>query len=392
MIRLKKVYLEFPGKTHSLYNILVSNPPKGYQIHPKADPTTRITKSITNIQSIYSFQEVLLNALIPVTLLKSQIESIKKPPKDTDLTYSAGHIILRDEPWVVDLEFITQLSGYSLLHLQRYRKIIENALSSNLCKKIICWTEQGKKSIQHNVHNKKIHEKIEIVRLSTTRKKNPPKHSDDKTRILFVGSSNIPGEFEFKGGIDALRAFKILNKKHKNLELIIRSDIPKKIKNEVKKISNIKIIDYVLPWTQLEKEFLQTDIFLFPSHSTPGLVLLEAMSYGLPVITTDVWANSEMIIDEHNGLLVKPNKHVRYVTETHVPVWNHRPHSKFIQSTRKDDKERIWDIVNQTNRLIIDEGFRKKLGENGRKMVEQGKFSMKKRTEQLKDIFDKATA
>ena len=167
---MKKVYLEFPGKTHSLYNILVSNPPKGYQIHPKADPTTRITKSITNIQSIYSFQEVLLNALIPVTLLKSQIESIKKPPKDTDLTYSAGHIILRDEPWVVDLEFITQLSGYSLLHLQRYRKIIENALSSNLCKKIICWTEQGKKSIQHNVHNKKIHEKIEIVRLSTTRK------------------------------------------------------------------------------------------------------------------------------------------------------------------------------------------------------------------------------
>jgi len=351
-----------------------------------------MSNSLTKNEFIYSFQEVILNKLIPVTILKSQMEALRKPPRNTDLTYAAGHLILRDEPWVVDLEFYTQLAGYNLHHLNRFRKVVEKALSSNQCKKIICWTNLAKKTITENTSNKEIHDKIEIVRLSTTTRKFTKMSSKDKIKILFVGSSNIPGEFEFKGGIDLLISIKKLNQRYDNLEFTVRSDMPKELKKEFHQISNVIILDQLIPWSQLDQMFQSADIFLFPTHSTPGLVLLDAMSYELPIITSDVWANSEMVIPGENGFLVRANKNVRYTNEKQVPIWTHRTHSNFIQSTRKRDQERIQDIVNKTGLLIEDEKLRKRLGKNGRKMVENGTFSMQKRTQKLKKIFDQATS
>jgi glycosyltransferase involved in cell wall biosynthesis len=384
--------LEFSGKSHSLYNILAENPPPGYRIRTKGDISSSMSNSLTKNEFIYSFQEVILNKLIPVTILKSQMEALRKPPRNTDLTYAAGHLILRDEPWVVDLEFYTQLAGYNLHHLNRFRKVVEKALSSNQCKKIICWTNLAKKTITENTSNKEIHDKIEIVRLSTTTRKFTKMSSKDKIKILFVGSSNIPGEFEFKGGIDLLISIKKLNQRYDNLEFTVRSDMPKELKKEFHQISNVIILDQLIPWSQLDQMFQSADIFLFPTHSTPGLVLLDAMSYELPIITSDVWANSEMVIPGENGFLVRANKNVRYTNEKQVPIWTHRTHSNFIQSTRKRDQERIQDIVNKTGLLIEDEKLRKRLGKNGRKMVENGTFSMQKRTQKLKKIFDQATS
>ena len=49
------------------------------------------------------------------------------------------------------------------------------------------------------------------------------------------------------------------------------------------------------------------DFFVLPSHyETGGIVLLEAMACGLPVVATHVGALPE-IVDESNGLLVQPN-------------------------------------------------------------------------------------
>ncbi|MDF5724548.1 MAG: glycosyltransferase family 4 protein [Rhizonema sp. PD37] len=53
--------------------------------------------------------------------------------------------------------------------------------------------------------------------------------------------------------------------------------------------------------------YSQAKIFVLPSiNETFGIVLIEAMYYGLPIITTNVAAIPELITDGENGLLVPP--------------------------------------------------------------------------------------
>lgn len=54
----------------------------------------------------------------------------------------------------------------------------------------------------------------------------------------------------------------------------------------------------------VRQELLDSDLFLFPTHSEGfSIALLEAMAVGLPVITTDVGANRDMIESE-GGMIV----------------------------------------------------------------------------------------
>ena len=58
----------------------------------------------------------------------------------------------------------------------------------------------------------------------------------------------------------------------------------------------------------LKKIYEDSDIFVLPSlHETFGIVLLEAMSFGLPIVATDVGAIPELVSDDENGVLVRPD-------------------------------------------------------------------------------------
>jgi glycosyltransferase involved in cell wall biosynthesis len=54
----------------------------------------------------------------------------------------------------------------------------------------------------------------------------------------------------------------------------------------------------------LKELFQKADIFTFPSRSeTFGIVLLEAMSFGLPIVATAIPSTRELIEDNKNGIL-----------------------------------------------------------------------------------------
>ena len=141
---MKTIYLDIAGRMHSLYKELISYPPPGYQFINKNTRWDKLFTAASKVDAIYSLQQRALGKVIPVNLAKAYLERLKKPPQGTDLTYATGHLVFRKEPWVVDLEFVTQLAGYNLGHFKRYKKLIEKVLSSEYCKKIICWTKAGK--------------------------------------------------------------------------------------------------------------------------------------------------------------------------------------------------------------------------------------------------------
>jgi glycosyltransferase involved in cell wall biosynthesis len=386
---MKRIYLDVAGKMHSLYNELISYPPEGYEFISEHVSWDKTSKVISNIDFIYSFQKNALSKLIPVNLVKAYLERFKKIPEDVNLTYSTGHLVFREEPWVVDLEFVTHPAGHNYRHFKRYQRTIEKVLRSENCKKIIPWTDAGKKTIFLTIKDKEIVDKVEMVHLAVHKKNFVKRYNEDKIKVLFVGSANIPQDFEIKGGKEVLEAFSQLNQNYDNLELVIRSYIPQRIKEKYEKTKNIKIIDEIIPWGVLEEEFKTADIFLFPAHNTPGLAFLDAMSYELPIITTDVWANPELVNDGKTGFVIKRSDKIQYYTENFIPNWSASESLKTIK--KMTDPEVVKELVEKTSILIEDENLRKRMGKAGRQEIENGKFSIEKRNEKLKRIFDEAT-
>lgn len=101
-----------------------------------------------------------------------------------------------------------------------------------------------------------------------------------------------------------------------------------------------------------------SDVCVLPSHKESfGLVLLEAMASGVPVVATDAGGVPEIVEDEVNGLLVPP-----------------------------DD---VAALSQALVRLIQSPELRRRLAENGSRVVRE-KFSLEKHLEALENHFAEA--
>jgi glycosyltransferase involved in cell wall biosynthesis len=152
-------------------------------------------------------------------------------------------------------------------------------------------------------------------------------------------------------------------------------------------LNGVRLIDNLITPEELSTEFKSADVFVFPGHSTPGMVILEAMSYELPVVATDVWANRELVDDGRTGFLIKGSSKVRYFDENFIPLWGE---PRFMRAIRRTDLGMIEELVEKTSILIEDEKLRRRMGKAGRLEIEKGKFSIITRNEKIKKIFDEA--
>lgn len=392
---MKVIYLEPPpsGVLHSLYNSLINYPPEGYMFirgdknRKKYPATLFLDRALLR----YLRQNDLLNYFTGwPSILYASLKK-KTRPKEASLTYSSQHPILRKEAWVVDLEYVTGLLSYG--HLRLSKGYLEKILGSPYCRKILPWTEASKKTIVLNLNCARFIDKIEVVHLAVLPKKVNKAYSDN-VNLLFVGTANIhniPWSFELKGGLELLKAFKILSKNYPNLKLTIRAWIPEYARRICEKLKNVRIIDKILPSGILDKIFRNADIFVFPCHQTPGRVILDAMSYGLPIVTSDVWANSEMVEDGRNGYLIKKSPHLRYINKGYVPNWGSWSFLRKLKAI-SPDRTMVSDLVKKLQILIEDEKLRKRMSADALMQVERGKFSINERNRKLKRIFDESIA
>lgn len=104
-----------------------------------------------------------------------------------------------------------------------------------------------------------------------------------------------------------VRAFALVHKKYSetHLRIVGEGDERERI---TALIATLGITDAVtlLPWTDtVGKEMAEADIFLLASlHEAYALTLIESMSVGLPLITTDVGCVGEVVLDGIHGLVV----------------------------------------------------------------------------------------
>ena len=114
-----------------------------------------------------------------------------------------------------------------------------------------------------------------------------------------------------KGAYDLVQSFARLPFEKKSCSrLTLAGDgDTEEIRSLVEKLCLAKVVS-VLSWVDEEKRnalLAQSNVFVLPSYNEGlPMALIEAMSWGLPVVTTPVGGIPELIVHSQNGLLVEP--------------------------------------------------------------------------------------
>lgn len=113
-----------------------------------------------------------------------------------------------------------------------------------------------------------------------------------------------------KGQKDLIDVFKMVNKELPKTKLFMVGDGPlkKELENYTKelKLTDKIIFTGFLGNKEKEKYILDSSIFILPSYTESfGLVLIEAMSYGLPCIAFDSSDGAKELLKNNVGILVK---------------------------------------------------------------------------------------
>jgi len=387
---MKKVYFEPAGRIHSSQYNLINYPPDGYQF---ITSKTLLDKRVIGSDLMFhKLRLQVLDRLMPLNLTKAWLDTfLRKIPEDIDLIYAYNHPVFRKKPWVVNVEWANVLIGRDMRHFPRYKRSVERLLASDYCRKILTWTEVAKKSILLNFRCADFEHKIEVIPPAVHSKGFIKDYSQDKVRLLFIGSVNDPEDFEAKGGKEALQAFTILNRKYDNLELVLRARLPNHIRSKYAGLNNLKMVEDILPWQLLEQEFKQADIFIFPSHLLQNTVVLDAMSYELPVVTTEIGAtNGEYVEDGVTGFVVASSERVPYFLGNFILTSETIHRSRLIKATRSVEPKVVDELAAKTSLLIESPDLRRKVGKAARWEVDHGRFSVGRRNDRLKKIFDEA--
>jgi phosphatidyl-myo-inositol alpha-mannosyltransferase len=134
-----------------------------------------------------------------------------------------------------------------------------------------------------------------------------PKFMDDKRNILFVGRQEPR-----KGLPYLLEAYAQLKREMPRTRLIVvgpdgglRAACIRYVQQN--NVQDVIFTDYV-PTDELPRYYKTGDVFCAPNtgHESLGLILLEAMAAGLPIVASRIQGFEDVLTDGHHGLLVPP--------------------------------------------------------------------------------------
>lgn len=273
---------------------------------------------------------------------------------------------LKNKPIVHEIHY-PRLYPYSLSDIRREgilnHKVIRSALNlrldkqaTKLCTKVIVPSKYSKEELSrvYGINEKKIEVAYPGVDTSVFKDFG----LEREKRIITIG------RLEPQKGLDTLLyAFKEILKDNPGVSLdIVGREGSKNYETYLKNIcikegltSNVKFYGF-LQQKEIVELLNKASIFAMPSRiESFGLVLVEAMACGLPVVSTDVGAIPEIIPNKKTGVLIEP--------------------------------ENIEELAEQILILLNDNKKRADLAKEGIRRVKEN-FTWEKRAERVENIYD----
>lgn len=381
---MKQILFNKPSdKMHTIWEDLVNNPPKDYEyVLSKNKLTIGRMTSLKKYKVIHYLYKNIFQKIITPVEISNKFISI---PHDIDLIFSPNLPIYQKFPWVVSLEEVYSLAGNNKYVWEKNKGKIEEILSSKYCKKIMPFTEFGKRTFEGKLNISGFEDKIEVVCIATYVPKIKAEKDSKFVNIIFVGTSNQidPEIFNMKGGRETIEAFKILSKKYKNVKLKIISNIPKDIDTNIERLEILPLMDR----KKVFQLYAESDIFLAPSYLGLGMAIVEALGSGLPLVCGDTLGLEEAIDkDNKNGLLINIKNKGRYKYGG-ISIQDFSCYTKYIYDNNKDNI--VKEIVENVSILVEDNKLRVEMGVASREKYEK-EFSIEARNKKLKRIFNES--
>lgn len=159
-----------------------------------------------------------------------------------------------------------------------------------------------------------------------------------------------------KGFLDLIEIMKLIVQKNNKIKLTIVGDGKQKnqILNLIKKYKLTKnvILTGFLNSKDLEKEYKKSSLFVMTSlEESFGLVLLEAMSFGIPCFAFDDALGAKEIINNKNGLLIK-NRDYNIMVNEIVNYFEQKNHFMINEAKCTAEKYMCNEVQKQWDELI----------------------------------------
>jgi glycosyltransferase involved in cell wall biosynthesis len=101
-----------------------------------------------------------------------------------------------------------------------------------------------------------------------------------------------------------------------------------------------------VPHDEIPAYMASADVFVLPSLSEGfGIVALEAMAMGLPIVATKVGGLLEIIKDGENGFLVEPRNPVEIAEKCALLLTNDDLRTSISRNNREKAKDYSWEKV-----------------------------------------------
>ena len=309
-----------------------------------------------------NYKEIILLKLVSILQIPNVRYISNAILKWVDLLHTPWQLIINNKKYVVEIDNVACLSFYKLSTLFWFlgKNVISYFLRRENCRKIICISEAAKHSMIQFFNDDKISQKCVVsypfvsdksLKIEDITVQIPPK-------LLYISS-----DFYLKWWKELLKAYIWVKKRNPNIALTIITKIDS-IQDEDKKLlsnTDIQLVEANITKDVLYRDYYLThDIFICPTYKDSfWLVFLEALSCGLAIITTDMFAVKEMVISGYNWQVI--TSPISVFTKNYLPDPKRRDvdigefaisHDNYFDSFRATLEKTIENIINDYQTIL----------------------------------------
>lgn len=319
-----------------------------------------------------------------------------KPFVAEDIIFTFSCLLLTRKPYFVYVENGLSLFNYDLRTATHpvARFLFSFLIARENCKKIIFMSKAAEKSLKATLRlspgtQKILEQKSVQIYPAVDRKPASPKKFNGEVKLLFIGMLYI------KGGMELVKAFRKIRIKYPEVSLTMVSAF-NTIKSEDRKniaaSPGITLRDATLSEKEMDTLYASHHVLVHPTYrdSFP-LVLVEAISWGMPLIATDQYGTTEVALDGYNGLVYPDHPLKNYDPVTYRPFERYSsPKNLYrdIFAFQKEGKlEKIVDFLYDAMETFITEPEKgEAFSENSLRLYNQ-EYDPQMLTKRLEQLF-----